>query len=283
MEISSAVLFIGGLSVFLAAVLALANRKLTVAEDPRIDTVTDMLPNANCGACGKPGCRAFAEAVVHGEIAPGACTVGGPETAEKVAHYLGIDPGSVVRRVARLLCAGGTDVAEQAAGYSGASSCRAAATVAGGPKACTYGCLGLADCEVACTFDAITMMPNALPFVNAAKCTACGDCVEACPKNLFELIPVNQHLLVQCKSQLAGDEILESCEVACTACSRCAADAPEGLIEMQNNLPVIHAEMLHKETKIATLRCPTGAITWLEEQQFADKAAPASQVQHRNL
>ncbi len=267
-----AVLFIGGLSIFLAGVLAFANRKLAVQEDPRIDTVTDMLPNANCGACGKPGCRAFAEAVVLGEQQPSDCTVGGADTAEKVASYLGIDPGSSVRKVARLMCAGGTDVAEQAANYVGAESCRAAAAVAGGPKECTYGCLGLADCEVACTFDAISMMPNALPFVNATKCTACGDCVAACPKGLFELIPINQHLLVQCKSQLAGDEILEGCEVACTACSRCAADAPEGLIEMKNNLPVINRDLLYKETEIATLRCPTGAITWLNEQQFADKA-----------
>jgi RnfABCDGE-type electron transport complex B subunit len=263
-----AIAFIGGLSLTLAIILAIANSKLKVFEDPRIDTVEEMLPGANCGACGQPGCRAFAEDVIAGRSQPSACSVGGPETAEQVASFLGIDPGSAVRKVARLLCAGGTDKAVKAAEYAGFESCRAAAAVTGGPKACSYGCIGLADCEEVCDFDAIKMMPNGLPFVNATKCTACGDCVDICPKDLFELMPVNRHLVVQCKSALEGDEILEMCEAACTACSRCAADAPENLITMKNNLPVVNPEMLDKETEIATLRCPTGAIVWIEEQQF---------------
>ena len=266
-----AIIFIGGLSLLLALIIAIASEKFIVYEDPRIDVVTDMLPGANCGACGQPGCHAFAEVLVAGKAQPSGCTVGGPDNAAQVAEYLGVDAGSSVRKVARLLCSGGTDVAVKAADYQGQESCRAAALVAGGPKECTYGCLGLADCEEACTFDAISMMPNGLPFVNAAKCTSCGDCVAVCPKGLFELIPINQHLIVQCKSLLAGDEILDACSVACTACTRCAADAPEGLITMKNNLPVINPEKLELETDIATLRCPTGAITWIDEQQFMDK------------
>ena len=130
-------------------------------------------------------------------------------------------------------------------------------------EACPYGCLGLGDCEVVCTFDAIHMSLTLLPVVDEDKCTACGDCVEICPKGLFELVPVNRQLFVRCKSLLEGDGILENCQVACTACGRCAADAPEGLIVMKNNLPVINDEMAHNETEIATLRCPTGAIVWL--------------------
>ncbi len=266
-----AIAFIGGLSLVLALILAIANSKLKVFEDPRIDKVEEMLPGANCGACSQPGCRAFAEDVIEGNSLPSACTVGGPETANIVAKFLGINPGSNVRKVARLLCAGGTDVAVNSADYSGFETCRAATAVSGGPKACTYGCLGLSDCEVVCDFDAIQMSPTGLPFVNATKCTACGDCVDVCPKNLFELIPINQNLIVQCKSILEGDEILEMCEVACTACTRCAADAPEGLIDMKNNLPVINPKKLKLETDIATLRCPTGAITWVKEQQFVQK------------
>ncbi len=265
MEISTAILFLAGLSIALAVVLAIANSKLKVYEDPRIDVVTDLLPGANCGACGQPGCRAFAEQVIVGKALPSECPVGGPETAESVANYLGIDPGSAVKKVARLHCAGGTDVAAQAGLYAGSVSCREAAAVYGGPKACVYGCLGLGDCEVACTFDAIQMTAVNIPIVDVIKCTACGDCVEICPKDLFELMPINRHLLVRCKSLLEGDEILEQCKVACTACGRCAADAPEGLITMQNNLPVINPEKLELETEIAVLRCPTGAIVWLDD------------------
>lgn len=270
MELLPAISFLFGLSVLLAVILAVANSKLKVFEDPRIDKVQDMLPGANCGACGLPGCRAFAEKVVAGEIQPSECTVGGPETANYVANYLGIDPGSAIKKVARLLCAGGTDVAMQAGMYIGFSSCRAAAVVTGGPKACVYGCLGLGDCEEVCTFNAIKMGSTGLPIVDADECTACGDCVEICPKSLFELMPINRHLLVQCKSLLEGDEALELCKVACNGCGRCASDAPEGLITMKNNLPVINTDKLDQETELAVLRCPTNAIVWLEKQQFRE-------------
>jgi RnfABCDGE-type electron transport complex B subunit len=273
MELIPAISFLFGLSVVLAIILSIANSKLKVFEDPRIDKVQDMLPGANCGACGLPGCRAFAEKVVAGDIKPGDCPVGGPDTATYVAGYLGIDPGSAVKKVARLLCAGGTDVAKQAGLYAGFSSCRAAAAVTGGPKACVYGCLGLGDCEEVCTFDAIHTGPTGLPIVSAEKCTACGDCVEICPKALFELMPINRRLLVQCKSLLEGDEALELCKVACTGCGRCAADAPEGLITMKNNLPVINSDLLEQETELAVLRCPTNAIVWMDKQQFQDSVS----------
>lgn len=266
----AAIAFLAGLCVLLAAVLSAAHRAFYVWEDPRIDAVTDMLPGANCGACGLPGCRAFAERVVVGDIQPGQCTVGGPDTAGVVAGFLGIETGSVERRVARLLCAGGSDVSHHAAAYEGYSSCRAAATIGGGFKGCTFGCLGLADCEVSCTFDAIKMSATRLPVVDLEACTACGDCVEACPKDLFEILPVRRRLIVQCRSLLEGEEALAECRVACTACSRCVADAPEGLLTMQRGIPVMNPEMEDRETSLATLRCPTNAIVWLEGQQFPE-------------
>lgn len=264
----TAIGYLAALCVALAGLLALAQRKLYVWEDPRIDDVTDLLPGANCGACGLPGCRAFAESVVGGTIQPGQCTVGGPDGATRVAEYLGIDAGSMEKQVARLLCAGGTDQAVQAGAYAGYSSCRAAATVAGGPKECTWGCLGLADCRDACTFNAITMAPNGLPVVDLDLCTACGDCVRACPKQLFEILPARRRLIVQCRSLLEGDAALATCNVACTACGLCVADAPEGLLSMRRNLPVVDPSRNELETAIATYRCPTGAIAWVEGQQF---------------
>ncbi len=266
----SAIVFLAVLSTALAAVLAVAQRKLYVWEDPRIDEVEDMLPGANCGACGLPGCHAFAESVVGGDMQPGKCPVGGVSMAEEVASFLGVDAGSEERQVARLLCAGGSDVAEQYARYEGFESCRAATTIAGGAKGCTYGCLGLADCEVSCTFDAIRMADNGLPVVDFDLCTGCGDCVDACPKHLFEMYPVRRKLIVQCKSLLEGDPALDVCQVACTGCTICVADAPEELMHMELTLPVIDTKKTHLETSIATLRCPTKAIQWVETQQFPD-------------
>jgi len=268
--------FLLGLTAGLGIVLAVANSKLKVFEDPRIDRVQDMLPNSNCGACGLPGCRVSAEKVVAGAVQPSGCTVGGAETAAVVADYLGVDAGERVPTTARLHCAGGTNVAIQMAEYRGHPTCREAAAVAGGGKGCRYGCIGYGDCEVVCTFDAIVMGPTGLPVVIVDKCTSCRDCVEICPKDLFEILPIDQHLLVQCKSELEGDELLELCKVACTACERCVADAAQGLLKMSKNLPTLNPDLLHLQSPDATRRCPTGAITWVEGQQFQD----VTEVEH---
>jgi len=265
---TAAIVFLLGLTCCLAIVLALANSRLKVWEDPRVDAVAQMLPNNNCGACGCPGCRAFAEKVVEGTVQPVACTVGGPATAARVAAYLGVDAGEAVRRTARLLCAGGANVAVQMAEYQGHPSCRAAAAAGGGGKGCRYGCLGYGDCFDVCEFDAIVMSPTGLPIIDAEKCTACGDCIDICPKDVLELYPVDQRLIVQCKSELEGDDMLDLCRVACTACGRCVADAPEGLLKMRNNLPVLNRDLLNVQSEAAIRRCPTGAIAWLEDTRF---------------
>ncbi|MFG0284100.1 MAG: RnfABCDGE type electron transport complex subunit B [Phycisphaerales bacterium JB039] len=256
-----------GLGAFFGLVLAVAHRVLRVEEDPRIDRVEEMLPGTNCGACGEPGCRAFAEALVSGKVKPGACTVSSPDGIDAIAGFLGVDAGEQVRRVARLHCAGGLGRAREMADYEGFESCRAAALVAAGGKKCSWGCLGLADCAEVCDFDAIVMNEDRLPVVDVDKCTACGDCVDICPRDLFELMPIDHHLIVQCKAPLAADEARAMCSVVCDACGRCAQDAP-GLIRMENNLPVIDRSKGVPETPDATVRCPTGAIKWVAGNQF---------------
>jgi Na+-translocating ferredoxin:NAD+ oxidoreductase RNF subunit RnfB len=276
MLILTAVGAIGGLTLTLASLLVLANRKLHVEEDPRIDVVEEMLPLANCGACGLPGCRPFAEALVQGDTLPGKCTVSSVEGRELIASFLGVDVGAEEKRVARLACAGGTNVARNRAHYDGTLTCGDAAQVAGGGKNCFWGCLGLADCYEACDFDAIRMDEHALPVVDEEKCTACGDCVDACPKDLFSLHPASHRLWVACKSLDAGDELAEDCEVACTACARCAMDGP-GLITIENNLPVIDYGRNHA-TKKPIQRCPTGAIVWIDPLAGPVKGLAAKKI-----
>jgi len=180
-SIAIAASFMAAIGLVLAAVLALANKRLAVVEDPRIDQVEDLLPHANCGACGTPGCRAFAEQLVAGQARPGQCSVNSKEMNRLIANFLGVDVGNVEKRVARLACAGGNHVARSHARYSGLDTCRAATLVSGGGKGCVWGCLGFGDCGEVCDFDAITMDRQRLPVVDAVRCTACGDCVEACP------------------------------------------------------------------------------------------------------
>ncbi len=268
-EIIIAVSILTGLGLLFAAIIALAYRRLHVEEDPRIDEVEEMLPHANCGACGEAGCRAFAEKVVHGEVPISKCTVSSPQEIERIADYLGMDAGEQEKRVARLLCAGGKREAHSLAEYAGTlRTCRGEAVVAGGVKACSWGCLGLGDCVDVCDFDALYLNEDGLPTVIPDKCTACGDCVEICPKNLFELMSASQKLIVQCRSQLAGDLAESKCSVACTACGRCVMDAAPGLIEIKDNLAVIDYSKNELASPEAALRCPTDAIVWVEGKQF---------------
>jgi Na+-translocating ferredoxin:NAD+ oxidoreductase RNF subunit RnfB len=271
----AATAILGGVGVSFALLIALANRRWKVWEDPRIDAVAGMLPGANCGACGSAGCRAFAETLVKGAARPVACTVSNAEGHAAIAAYLGVEAGTAVRRVARLLCAGGSDVAVQAAAYRGHPTCAAAAAVSGGGKGCTWGCLGLGDCAEACAFDAIRMGETGLPVVDPDACTACGDCVEACPKDLFAVLPVSRRLIVQCRNRMVGDAVVALCRVGCTACGICATDADPGLVRIADGLAVVDAERADDGNEKAVRRCPTGAIAWVEGAQFASPPCAA--------
>jgi Na+-translocating ferredoxin:NAD+ oxidoreductase RNF subunit RnfB len=266
MNITIAGSFMAGLGITLATILAIANRRLHVDEDPRLDVIDDMLPHANCGACGEPGCRPFAEALLAGKVDPGLCTVNSAELNQAIADFLGVEVVTREKIVARLACAGGSHVAYTRAQYSGLRTCRAAALVSGGGKGCSWACLGLGDCKIECEFDAISMNQYNLPVVDDDKCTACGDCVAVCPKNLFSLHPVSHRLWVACSNRDDMDESEAHCDVACTACGRCSTDAPEGLIHMKHNLAVIDYEKNGLASKVAIERCPTGAIVWLDKQ-----------------
>ncbi len=237
-----------------------------------------MLPLTNCGACGHPGCRAFSEALIAGSALPGKCTVSDESARQRIAAFLGVDVGAEEKRVARLACAGSHNVARNHARYDGLSSCRAAALVAGGGKGCFWGCLGIGDCEKACDFDAIRMQLG-IPVVDEEACTACGDCVEVCPKDLFSLHPVSHRLWVACSSLDKGDALLDDCAVACTACGRCEMDGP-GLITMRDNLPVVDYTRDHS-TRVPIERCPTGAILWLSADEGPQRGAAAHPIPGR--
>ncbi len=272
----------GVLGIALSAILALANSRFYVYEDPRIDKVEDLLPGANCGACGQAGCRAFAEACVGDVAAPGGCTVSDAEGIKSIAKLLGVAAGAQIKRVARLACAGGSHVAKQRAQYEGLEGCRAANLVSGGGKGCVWGCLGLGDCARVCDFDAITMDEHGLPVVDENLCTACGDCVDICPKGLFSIHQQDHRLWIACKNIAEGDEAEAECEVACTACGRCVMDAPANAIRLENNLAVIDYTKNKRLDKTPMERCPTGAIIWYEKNKGPVKGKAAKKITRKS-
>ncbi|MCG9114885.1 4Fe-4S binding protein [Laribacter hongkongensis] len=279
-HISTAALAMAILCGTLAALLALANRWLSVEEDPRLEAIGDLLPQANCGGCGVPGCGQFARELLAGRADITSCNAATTDALTRIAVLLGTAIGTRVRKVARLACAGGSHVARQRAHYEGLPSCRAAQMVSGGNKACSWGCLGLGDCKLRCRFDAISLDAHGLPVIDPERCTACGDCVDACPRALITLEPLDHRLWVACRNRISSNTATDVCEVACTACGRCVADAAPGLIRLEDGLAVIAADQ-RQARRDAISRCPTGAIVWLATPTMAERGTAACPIRRR--
>ena len=139
-----------------AIILYFVAQKFKVYEDPRIDEVEEALPAANCGGCGFPGCRNFAETLVKTETWDDLfCPVGGNETMSKAAAILGRVAVEQAPRVAVVRCNGTPEFRPRVTQYDGAPTCAIAHSLYSGEGGCPHGCLGLGDCVVSCTFDAI--------------------------------------------------------------------------------------------------------------------------------
>jgi len=247
------------LSLLFSAGLVLAYKKLKVEEDPKMEAVNEALPQANCAACGFSGCRAFAEAVVKGTAESNGCPVGGNEVAAEVAEILGVSAGTVLKRVARLHCRGTKEAASSRGLYLGITTC-AASHIIGGNKQCSYGCMGYGDCVESCQFTAMEMGVDGLPIVIEENCTACGKCVDACPRGLYELHPIEQNMFVYCRSLDGPKASRKLCKNACIACGICARACPEQII-MDNNLAIISDyKKIDPEQIPAIEKCPTNAI-----------------------
>jgi Na+-translocating ferredoxin:NAD+ oxidoreductase RNF subunit RnfB len=210
------------LGLVFGLILSLAKLKLKVVRDERIEAILDALPGVNCGACGLPGCSAYATGIVVDKYDIGLCPVGGAGSTRKIAGIMGVDAGEGAGPVkARIHCHGG--VAETAARfiYNGPRDCSAANDLMGGFKACQYGCLGFADCVRSCPFDAIVMNDNGLPQVDIDLCVGCGKCVTACPRDIISLTPEKNDVYVMCRNRQKTREMKQGCTVGCTGCKKC--------------------------------------------------------------
>jgi len=221
-----AIIGMTGLGLLLGVLIGFAVRCFRVASDPRVDLVTELLPNANCGGCGKAGCADFARAVVAGELPPGRCPVSSAETVASIARALGIDAGSTEKKVAVVLCGGDCNQTKNASLYNGVSDCISASLIAGGPKGCDYGCLGMSSCARACPFGAIEVV-NGLAVVHSELCVGCGKCASVCPRHLIQLVPAGTSVHIYCSSQAKGVDKRKVCDVGCIGCRKCVKAYPE--------------------------------------------------------
>jgi len=262
-----AVLALGAIALVASLVLYLVSKKFAVEEDPRIGQVAELLPGANCGGCGFPGCGGMAEALVKGadkgSLEGLRCPVGGDACMSQVADLLGMAMANSEPMVAVVRCNGSCENRPRIAEYDGLRTCAAMNSTSAGETGCGFGCLGCGDCVAACQFDAIHMNPETgLPEVDEDKCTSCGACVKACPRHIIELRkkgPKGRRVYVQCVNKDKGPVAKKACNVACIACGKCQRVCKFDAITIEGNVSYIDFNKCRMCTKCVD-ECPTGAI-----------------------
>jgi Na+-translocating ferredoxin:NAD+ oxidoreductase RNF subunit RnfB len=252
--------FLLGVGAVFGIGLAFAAKKFDVKTDPRVEQVLDVVVHAHCGACGYPGCRQYAEAVVMDpDVAPNLCSPGRAPTAEAIARITGKTLADAEPKIARVFCQGGFSKSDRKFKYEGVQDCRAAVIASGGDKTCIYGCLGYGTCSRVCPFGAITMSEERLPIIDPIKCTACGICAQACPKNVIEILPMAKEVIVRCHSKDKGAVTRKYCQTGCIACGLCVKVCPYNAPTVENNVSRIDLNKC-KVCSLCVAKCPTHAI-----------------------
>ena len=265
--ILSAVLVLGAIALVAAVILYICSKKFAVEEDPRLAQVSEVLPGANCGGCGFPGCSGMADALVKaadkGSLDGLNCPVGGSEVMTKVADLLGMAIANSEPKVAVVRCNGTCELRPRIARYDGLLTCTAMNATGAGETGCGWGCLGCGDCVSACNFDAIHLNPETgLPEVDEEKCTSCGACVKACPRHIIELRkkgPKNRRVYVRCVNKDKGAVAMRNCKAACIGCGKCAKECKFEAITIANNVSYIDPDKCRLCRKCEAV-CPTNAI-----------------------
>ena len=262
-----AVIVLGGIALVSAVVLYVCSKKFAVHEDPRLAQVSALLPGANCGGCGYPGCSGMAAALVKGADAGSLdglyCPVGGASVMGQVADLLGMAVANTEPKVAVVRCNGTCELRPRIAEYNGLRTCAAMHSCGAGETACGYGCLGCGDCVKACAFGAITINPETgLPEVDEEKCTGCGACAKACPRHIIELRKKGvkgRRVYVRCVNKDKGAAAMKVCKAACIGCGKCEKECQFGAITIENNVSYIDPDKCRLCRKCVEA-CPTHAI-----------------------
>ncbi len=257
-KIIFATVVMGGLGVIFGCLLAYAAGKFAVPVDPRVTAIRALLPGANCGGCGYPGCDGYAAACAAGKCALNKCAAGGAPVAEKIAAVMGVKAETAVPMAAFVRCGGTASKTQKDCVYLGTGDCWSAAVVPGkGPSACAFGCLGFGSCVKACRFGALSVK-DGVARVDRAKCTGCGACADVCPRGLIALTPKSDAYAVACANPLPGAVVRGLCKAGCIGCGLCARLAPDALT-MKGALASVTPGAAGAAA-VAAAKCPVKAI-----------------------
>lgn len=165
----SALVALGSLAAVFGAVLGFAAVKFKVEGDPLVEQIDELLPQTQCGQCGYPGCRPYAQAIVDGD-AINKCPPGGQTTINALANLLDVDAPSLDEEH-------GEESAVKKVAYIREDEC-----------------IGCTKCIQACPVDAILGAAKQMHTVISSECTGCDLCVEPCPVDCIDMLPVADEL-----------------------------------------------------------------------------------------
>lgn len=259
MSLFSSVLVLGILGLIFGAVLAYASKKFAVEVDPRVEAILEVLPGANCGGCGFPGCGGLASAIAEGNAPVNGCPVGGSDCSLKIGKIMGLKAEEGEKKVAKVICKGNCMSSKDKYTYEGIQDCRSANVLNGGAKSCKYGCLGLGTCRDYCKFGAISII-DGVAIIDEEKCVMCGKCMEVCPKGIIISKPQKQEIIVECNSKDFGKAVKEKCSVGCIGCGLCAKACKFDAIEFENKIAKINPEKCVGCMECVQ-KCPTKVIS----------------------
>ena len=162
----TAILAIALLSGLFGLLLGYSAIRFKVEGDPVADQVESLLPQTQCGQCGYPGCRPYAEAVARGEEEINRCVPGGEATVRSLADLLGRDPVPL-------------EVEEKPPAVAVIDE---------------QACIGCTLCLQACPVDAIVGAAKQLHGIIAAECTGCELCLPPCPVDCIHMVPIGDDI-----------------------------------------------------------------------------------------
>ena len=159
---------------------------------------------------------------------------------------------------AQVMCGGTNALAQRKYNYDGITDCKTASLLYGGPKLCTYGCVGMGTCASVCPENAINII-GGVAAVNRSECNACGKCIDACPKGIIKLVPKKDTYWVGCSNRAKTEKVAAFCKMNCIACGECVSACPQNAVTITDNLASIDHTLCDACGKCAEV-CPQNTV-----------------------
>lgn len=232
------VLVVSVIGLLAGLLLSLVSYFIETDNNEMVTDIVDILPGANCAACGYAGCEDYAKAIVESSAETNLCVPGGNNVAEQISDLMGTEFDELDDNVAYVKCNGKIDNSREKLIYRGVNSCKGASMMFGGKDNCIYACEGFGDCISACAYDAITIN-DGIAVIDINRCTGCGQCVVKCPKELIQLTLRDDKALMLCSNTEKGNVTRKICSEGCIACGLCVKSCNYDAIKVENNMAVV--------------------------------------------